>query len=71
MKSHDIYILLKLVAMGERARTYQGLAEEALMSDLKNPKWMYCKAGAILVILIISAALLIDDSPSWRTVVSG
>lgn len=36
------------------------------MGDLKNPTWIYLKGFLFLAILIVSVALILIDSFSWK-----
>ena len=37
--------------------------------DLRNPRWMYLKAGLLLVIGVTSSALILLESPHGKTAV--
>lgn len=37
--------------------------------DLKNPKWMYAKAGMFVLIGVISMGLVLLEQPSIRTAI--
>ena len=39
------------------------------MRDLQHARWMWLKAVLFLVIGLVSAALLLAESPHWRTVI--
>ena len=39
------------------------------MSDLRDPRWMYAKAGLFLVLGSLAAGLILIDSPTLRTAV--
>ncbi|MEM8494737.1 MAG: hypothetical protein AAF916_04770 [Planctomycetota bacterium] len=39
------------------------------MHDLQNPRWMYLKAALFVGIAVISATLLVLESPKLRTAV--
>jgi len=36
------------------------------MSDLKNPRWMYVKAGLFVLGGFLGGASLLLDNPSWK-----
>lgn len=38
------------------------------MRDLQDARWMWLKAVLFLVIGLVSAALLVAETPQWRTV---
>lgn len=40
-----------------------------LTGDLRNPRWMYLKAGLLLAVGLLASALLLLDSPTVRTAV--
>lgn len=35
--------------------------------DVRNPRWLYIKAGLLLIVGLLAAAILLLDSPHWRT----
>ena len=38
-----------------------------LTADLRDPRWMYLKAGLLLAVGALASGLLLIDSPTWRT----
>jgi hypothetical protein len=39
-----------------------------MMRDLKNPRWIYLKAGLFLAIGLMSAGILIGQDPTMKTI---
>jgi hypothetical protein len=39
-----------------------------MMRDLKNPRWIYLKAGLFLAIGLMSAGMLIGQDPTLKTI---
>ena len=38
-----------------------------LAADLRDPRWMYLKAGLLVLTGALASALLLIDCPAWRT----
>ena len=40
-----------------------------MLGDIRNPKWLYFKAMLLLIVGLLASAILLIDTPHWRTVV--